>query len=143
MTIALVDDQILSQILRKRVPRILVSKTIFTTGYWYVRLCQAVLNANDRMGVLSRPLAELPTPLRDRAIQTVLELPDEIGIVSLRDLAPSIAGLRRDHQLNILTIEALAAAIHLDAQVYLSAPSPLLEQALSERHVRVKILPSK
>jgi hypothetical protein len=143
VTIAIIDDQILSQVLRKRPPRILASKTLYTTGYWYVRLCQAVLNAQDRMGVLSRPFAELPTSLRDRAIKTVLELPDDIGIVSLRELGPSIARLRQDHQLNILTIEALAAAIHLDAHVYLSAPSPLLENALSQRHMKVKILPSK
>jgi hypothetical protein len=143
VTIALIDDQILSQVLRKRTPRILASKTLYTTGYWYVRLCQAVLTAQDRMGVLSRPFAELPSPLRDRAIKTVLELPDEIGVISLRELGPSIASLRNDHQLNILTIEALAAAIHLDAHVYISAPSPLLESALSRQRIKVKILPSK
>jgi hypothetical protein len=143
VTIALVDDQLLSQVLRKRTPRILASKTLYTTGYWYVRLCQAVLNAQDRTGVLSRPFAELPTPLRDRAIKTVLELPVEIGIASLRELGPSIARLRRDHQLNILTIEALAAAIYLNAHVYISAPSPLFESALLQEHVKVKILPSK
>jgi hypothetical protein len=73
----------------------------------------------------------------------VLELPDEIGIVSLRELGPSIARLRQDHQLNILTIEALAAAVHLDAQVYISAPSPLLANALSQQHIKLRILPSK
>lgn len=140
MTIALIDDQILSQVLRNRTPRVLAPKTLYTTGYWYVRLCQAVLNAQDRTGVLSRPFAELPTPLRDRAIKTVLELPEEIGIVSLRELGPSIARLRQDHQLNILTIEALAAAIHLDANVYISAPSPRLQNALPQHRLKAKIL---
>jgi hypothetical protein len=143
VTIALIDDQLLSQVLRKRTPRILSSKTLYTSGYWYVRLCQAALNAQHRMGVLSRPFAELPIPLRDRVINTVLELPDEIGLVSLRELGPAIARLRHDHQLNILSIEALAAAIHLDAHVYISAPSPLLESALSQQHIKVKILQSK
>jgi hypothetical protein len=95
------------------------------------------------MGVLARPFAELPTPLRDRAIQTLLELPVEIGIVSLRELGPSIARLRPDHELKILSIEALAAEIHLDAHVYISAPSPLLESALSQQHIKVKVLSSK
>jgi hypothetical protein len=143
VTIALIDDQILGQVLRRRAPRVLASKSLYTTGYWYVRLCQAVLTAQDRTGSLSRPFAELPAPLRDRAIRTVLELPDEIGIVSLRELGPSIARLRQDHQLNILTIEALAAAVHLDAPVYISAPSPLLANALSQQHIKLRILPSK
>jgi hypothetical protein len=143
VTIALIDDQILSQVLRKRTPRVLASKTLFTTGYWYVRLCQAVLKAQDRTGVLSRPFAQLPPHLRDRAIKAVLDLPGEIGIVSLRELGPSIARLRQDHQLNILTIEALAAAIHLDAQVFISAPSPLLENALFQQTLIVRIVPSK
>lgn len=143
MTTALIDDQILSQVLRKRTPRILASKTLYTTGYWYVRLCQAVMNAQDRTGVVSRPFADLPTPLRDRAIKTVLELPSEIGIVSLRELGPSIARLRHDHQLNVLTIEALAAAIFLDAHVYISTPSSLLETALAQHKIKAKILTSK
>ncbi len=28
---------------------------VFTTGYWYVRLCQPVLNASEHTGVLSQP----------------------------------------------------------------------------------------
>jgi hypothetical protein len=143
VTIALIDDYLLSQVLRKQTPRNLASKTLYTTGYWYVRLCQAVLNAQDRTGVLSRPFVELPTPLRDRAIKTVLELPTEIGMVSLRELGPSLARLRQDHKLNILTSEALAAAVHLNAHVYLSASSPLLERALTQRNLKVKILSSK
>lgn len=101
------------------------------------------MNAQDRTGVVSRPFADLPTPLRDRAIKTVLELPSEIGIVSLRELGPSIARLRHDHQLNVLTIEALAAAIFLDAHVYISTPSSLLETALAQHKIKAKILTSK
>jgi hypothetical protein len=60
-----------------------------------------------------------------------LELPEEIGLISLRQLGPVIAGLRARHQLNILGIEALAAAVYLDATVAMSARSPQLEQALA------------
>jgi len=61
----------------------------------------------------------------------VLELPQEIGLVSLRQLAPVIGRLRARHQLNILGMEALAAAVFLDAAVALSARSPRLEDALT------------
>lgn len=139
MTVALVDDQLLGAVLRGRAPRFLASKDVYTTGHWYVRMCQAVLRAQERTGVLSRPVADLPDDLRSRALGAVLELPDDIGLISLCDLGPSIAQLRQEHQLNILGIEALAAAIHLDARVYLSAPSPKLEEALRAAKLAVKV----
>jgi hypothetical protein len=139
MTVALIDDQILGQVLRGRTPKGLASKQLFTTGYWYVRLCQAVLSANDRVGKLSGPFAELPPDLRHTALKTLLELPEEIGLVSLRELGPVIAQLRNQHHLNILSIEALAAAKVLQAQVFLSVPSPMLEEAMKAAKLKVKV----
>lgn len=143
MTVALIDDQLLGQVLRGRTHRSLASQELFTTGYWYVRLCQAVLGANVRTGVLSRPFSELPGVLREKAMHAVLELPGEIGLISLRELAPTIAQLRQRHQLNILGIEALAAATRLGAEVFLSAPSPLLEDALKSENLKVNVRGSK
>ena len=80
--------------------------------------------------MLSGPFAGLPDALRDRAVRTVLELPEDIGLVSLRELAPVIGQLRRHHDLNILGMEVLAAAVYLDAEVHLSARSPRLEDSL-------------
>jgi hypothetical protein len=137
--VALIDDQILGQVLRGRTPRTLASKELYTTGYWYIRLCQAVLGVNERAGVLSRPFAELVPELREKAIGAVLQLPSDIGLISLRELAPTIAQLRQHHQLNTLGIEALAAATHLGAQVFLSAPSPLLESALQYQDLAVQV----
>jgi hypothetical protein len=138
VTVALIDDQLLGQVLRGRTPKSLVARELYTTGYWYVRLCQAALSANERTGVLSRPFAELSPALRDKALRAVLDLPDNIGMVSLRELGPTIAELRQRHQLNILGIEALAAASLLGAHVFLSAPSPMLESALAAEHLKVK-----
>jgi len=128
----LVDDQVLSLLLRGEPPAALVNAgdAIFTTGYWYVRLCQAVLGAADRPGALSSPFIALPPESRDHALAAVLELPEEIGLLSLRELAPVLARLRARYQLNILGMEALAAAVQLDARVVLSARSPRLEDAL-------------
>jgi hypothetical protein len=139
VTFALIDDQLLGEVLRGRTPRSLAAKDLYTTGYWYVRLCQAALGANERTGVLSRPFAELSPRLRDKALKAVLDLPDNIGMLCLRQLGPTIAQLRQHHQLNILGIEALAAASILGAHVFLSAPSPMLEAALKFENLKVKV----
>jgi hypothetical protein len=127
--IQLVDDQLLGAVLRGDPPPRRRAE-VYTTGYWYVRLCQAVLSSNSARGVLSAPFRSLPSPTRDRAFQAVLELPDEIGLMSFRDLGPVIGHLRARHDLNMLGMEVLAAAVHLEAGVYLSAPSPRLQRAL-------------
>lgn len=136
--IQLVDDQRLGAVLRGHPPPNPDAR-VFTTGYWYVRLCQAVLTATGQPGKLSGPFLDLPEPARSRAIDTLLALPEEIGLMSLRDLGPSIGRLRSRHQLNILGMEALAAAIHLEAHVHLSANSPKLEAALEAEELTVTV----
>jgi hypothetical protein len=131
----LVDDQLLSTLLRGGVPP-KRREPVFTTGCWYVRLCQAVLGAADRPGVLSSPFSALPDDTRERVLSRLLELPDAIGLVSLRELGPLIGQLRQRHDLNLLGMEALAAAVNLRADVYLSAPSPRLEAALRSHRFR-------
>lgn len=136
--IQLVDDQQLGKILRGEAPPN-PDAEVFTTGYWYVRLCQAVLAATAQPGKLSGPFLDLPEATRARAIDALLALPASIGLVSLRDLAPLIGRLRSRHQLNILGMEVLAAAVHLDAHVYLSAASPKLEAALTTERLPVTV----
>jgi hypothetical protein len=137
-----IDDQLLSIVLRgERLPGQLDSSgPIFTTGYWYVRLCQAALGVVDGPGALSRPFEAFPPDRRERALAAVLELPDEIGLISLRELGPVIAQLRARYQLNILSIEAVAAAVHLDATVALSTSSPRLEAALAAEGRAVQVI---
>ncbi len=138
----LVDDQLLSIVLRgEALPGQLDSSgPIFTTGYWYVRLCQAAFGVADRPGALSAPFAALPPGRRAQALTAVLQLPGEIGLVSLRELAPVIGQLRVRHQLNILGIEAVAAAVQLGATVALSTTSPRLEAALAVEGRPVEIV---
>ncbi len=135
----IVDDQLLSGLLRGgRPPR--PDDAVYTTGYWYVRLCQAVLGASERTGALSQPFAGQPANLRDQAIRRLLELPDAIGLVSLRTLGPVFARHRHRHRLNALGSEALAAAAHLNAGVFLSVPSPRLEGALRAEGLHVEVV---
>ena len=114
---------------------------MYTTGYWYVRLCRAVLDSTGPAGVLSASFAALPPATRTQALQALLELPEEIRVESLRTLAPLIGHLHQRHRLNAPGIEVLAAAVHLQADVYLSAPSPQLEEALRAEHRHVEIIP--
>lgn len=137
--IQLVDDQLLGRILRGDQPP-QPGVEVFTTGYWYVRLCQAVLNASERTGILSGPFVALPDEDRARAMRGLLELPAAIGLQSLRKLGPVIGQLRARHDLNILGMEALAAATRLEANVFLTAPSPRLEAALHAERRQVTVL---
>lgn len=142
MTIALVDDGALGAVLQGKTPRSLRRFDLATTGYWYLRLCQAVLGTTDRHGVLSKPFTELPEPLRSRALSAVFELPDDIALVSLRHLAPIMGRFRHRHPLNVLGLETLAAAVHLPAEVFLSAPSPRLQAALADEGRQCRVLRS-
>ena len=135
----LVDDRVLSALLQGGAPP-QPEQPVYTTGCWYVRLCQAALSSTVS-GTLSSSFAELPPKLVPRALHSLLELPEEIGLVSLRTLAPLIGRLRSRHrQLNLLSIEALAAALHLNAQVYLLTPSPPLQDALAAEGRQAAIL---
>ena len=135
----LVDDRVLAGLLQGGDPP-KPGQPVYTTGYWYVRLCQAALSSTVS-GSLSGSFAELPPKLIPRALHSLLELPEEIGLVSLRTLAPLIGRLRSRHrQLNLLSVEALAAALHLNAPVYLLTPSPPLQNALTAEGRQAVIL---
>jgi hypothetical protein len=137
--IQLLDDQLTGGVMRGGPPPD-PQEPIFTTGLWYVRLCQALIGSDSRTGALSAPFAALPEPTRSQAIRAVWELPDSVGLISLRTLAPVIGLLRRRHSLNILSMEVLAAAVHLGARVYLSAPAPPLMTALEIESCDVELV---
>ncbi len=99
-----------------------------------------MLGATDRAGSPSGPFADLPAGLRERAVAAVLELPEEIALMSLRELVPDIGRLRGRHTLNILGAEALAAAIRLETEVVLSMPSPRLQGALDDEHCTHRLM---
>ena len=135
----LVDDRLLVDLLGGGDPP-RPAEAVWTTGYWYVRLCRAVLGSTGPAGVLSTSFAGLPEALHAQSIRALLELPERIGLMSLRTLGPLIGQLSRRHRLNALGIEVLAAAVHLEADVFLSAPAPLLQAALLAEHRRAEIV---
>ena len=125
-----VDDQTLSALLRGEIDR--PDERVFTTGHWYLRLCQAVVRGAG--GALSRPLLSLPPSRREAALRAVLELPADIELLGWRQVAPMMAsqldGPARG--LNILSREVLAVATLLNASVVMAIGNEnyLLRRAL-------------
>ena len=128
----LVDDQTVSRLIREEIDW--PQDRVFTTGHWYLRLCQAVVRGAG--GALSRPLLSLPPSQREIALRAVLELPERIEILSWREVAPMMASQLDGpgHGLNLLSREALAVASLLDAKVIMAVGNEnhLLRAALEQ-----------
>lgn len=138
-----VDDHLLVQILVGEEPPDLPSgAAIFTTGLWYHRLCRAACSGTV-VGALSRALGPVDTATGAGVASTIIELPDAVGLRSMRDLAWPMARLLRDgHRLNLLSLEALAAAEQLQAEIWLTAAdaNPPLAAAADARGVAVRLV---
>jgi hypothetical protein len=109
-----------------------------TTGSWYYRLCGA-LQEPEIAGALSGPVAQLPTALLSAVIERVVRLPEEIQLLSMRELAWPASALGRRHGLNLLAAEALGAAIAGRAAIATAGPNlpPRLAAAADLEGVRV------
>jgi len=123
LSVLLVDDHLLLRVLLEDEPDDLrvEERTIATTGLWYHRLCRAL--ANDTViGSISRQLGSADAELAKRVLAAVVTLPDEITLVSLKTLGWPMGELVSERvRLNLLSLEALAAAQHLSAEICLAA----------------------
>lgn len=92
---------------------------LHTTNYWYYRACRAaVIGAG---GHLSGPFARLDLVHQSSAVRALLALPEDIQLPDPRATVPKMAELAQRHpRLNLLNLEAAAAALTLDATVWLS-----------------------
>jgi hypothetical protein len=90
-----------------------------TTSYWYYRACRAAVAGAG--GHLSGPFLGLDNVRQAAAIRNLLELPTTIGLPDPRSTVPLMAELAERHpRLNLLNLEAAAAALDLHATVLLS-----------------------
>jgi hypothetical protein len=118
----LIDDRLL-------VARLTGSKVLgrsraalHTTTYWYYRSCRASVIGGS--GRLSAPFAALGAGDQGRAIDAMLRLPDDIGLPDPRRLVPVMGEVAARHpRLNLMNVEAVAAAHVLGARVLLSPPA--------------------
>ena len=112
-----------------------------TTAYWYYRACRATVAGGA--GHLAGPFRDLSLDHRGDAIQRLLELPDRIGLPDSRMIVPAMAELSRRHaRLNLLNLEAVAAATSVRAVVWLSAESAagVLPPVLDAEGVRWRVV---
>jgi hypothetical protein len=129
-----VDDHIVLRLLLDDEPDSLRPEggRIFTTGLWYHRLCRALANPHVE-GAMSRRLVGTTPAVAAAAQQSVIDLPHDIGLISLREVAWPMARLVvSGAQLNLLSLEALAAAGHVGGVLCLARADenrPLLDAA--------------
>lgn len=118
-TVVIVDDRLLIEELLVGLSRGRRRVALHTTAYWYYRACRAAVAGAG--GHLSGPFAELALEEQQRAILSLLELREDIGLPDPRSTVPVMADLARRHpRLNLLNLEAAAAARVMTAAVWLS-----------------------
>ncbi|MEP6625888.1 MAG: hypothetical protein ABJC79_15675, partial [Acidimicrobiia bacterium] len=116
---SLIDDRLL--VARLVGEKVRLSRGgLATTTYWYYRACRAAVAGGA--GQLSGPFARLSAGEQASAIRTMLSLPDDVALPDPRALVPTMVEVQQRHPpLNVMNVEAVAAAIELDARVLLSA----------------------
>jgi len=113
------DDRLLIEELLVGLDRRRRHVQLFTTTYWYYRACRAAMAGGG--GHLSGPFRELSEEAQQRAIASMLELPETIGLAAPRAVLPLMVQVAGRHPpLNVLNVEAVATALHLGATVWLS-----------------------
>ena len=137
-----VDDRLLIEELLAGLPRPKRAVELHTTAYWYYRACRAAVVGTG--GHLSGPFSQLAPLEQERAILSLLELRDDIGLPDTRATVPAMADVATRHpRLNLLNLEAVATARVLGAAVWLSAESAegVLSSVLDAERVRWKVVP--
>lgn len=111
-----------------------------TSTYWYFRACRAgVLGAG---GHLSGPFDRISRPRQERAIEQLLRLRGDISLPESRAIVATMVSVARRHpRLNLLNLEATAAAVELADVVWLSrkASEGVLPGVLDNEGVRWRI----
>ena len=149
MPATVIDDHLLRDVLTAhRSPDLdgAAPDGIATTGLWLFRLASSFADPHVA-GKLSRPVAELPEVMQERFRNQIVELPDTIEVISLRQLAWPMAQLQTRHRaegraLSAAMVEALAAAHALGGAIAVSLHDvgPNLKSAAEADGLRFLIL---
>jgi hypothetical protein len=129
-----IDDRLLIEELLVGIAR--NDAAIYTTMYWYHRACRAAVAGGG--GHLSGPFGDVPQAEQQRAIASMLQLPTNVGLPEARLCIPRMVDIATRHpRLNLLNLEAVAAASTLEAIVWLSpaGASGVLPQVLDEERI--------
>jgi hypothetical protein len=138
-----VDDALLLAVLAETAPEDLQAALdqgeLFTTGSWYWRLSRALRDMGTA-GALSRGMDNLTVGQQARVIASIHRLPPQVGLLSLRELVPVMAALQVGRQLNLLTAEAVAVAVVLDASIVVTTDSPLLSDTCARLGIEMGVV---
>ena len=138
-----IDDQLLLAVLSNTAPidigAAVASGEVFTTGSWYYRLSRAV-TAGSGAGSLSGRFQALDEPVRRGVLASLEELPEQIGLLSLRFVVPVMRALAVARPLNFLNAEALGAALLLDAAITVTVDAPLLRAGAADLAISYGLL---
>jgi hypothetical protein len=112
-----IDDHLLRDVLAaehgRRLTRLITANELATTNLYFVRLCKSVVAA--RGGALTGNWS----PQRRRELgRRLVELPESILILPMRLVGFRMAELAEDQRLSTLGAEAVAAAEHRGAPLY-------------------------
>jgi len=94
---------------------------------------------------MSRLLGDVDSRVAAAAVRGLTELPENIGLTSLRSLAWPMAQLvAGGARLNLMSLEALAAAQHLEAEICLAVAdeNPQLCDVARHRSVPLRLIAS-
>ena len=133
MSQTVLDDHLLRDLLSGELSdgleRVLVDHEPATTNLYLVRLCRSVVSAAG--GTLT---GSWPTSARRELGRQLLNLPSDIEVVPVRNLAYRMAELADAHQLSTLGAEAVAASEHLSAPlcVWAGDDGPRIRSAMSD-----------
>jgi hypothetical protein len=139
-----VDDHLLLRMLLDDEPPGLRpgASHVFTTGLWYHRLCRSLMN-DAVAGIFSRSIGSADSAVATATIAAIAALPETVGLVSFRQLAWPMARLvGAGVRLNLLSLEALAATEHLQAELCLARAdrNPPLLAAAKVRGVPARVV---
>jgi hypothetical protein len=138
-----VDDQLLLAVLSDTAPDEIIaavaSGEVFTTGSWYHRLGRAV-TAGTGTGTLSGRFQALDETVRQRVLASLEDLPEQIGLLSLRIVVPVMQALAVTRPLNFLNAEALGAALLLDGSIAVTVDAPLLRAGATDLSVGYRLI---
>ena len=141
MTAVLLDDHLLRDWLAGPDPalrRAVARSAVATTNLWFARLCKSA--AGQGGGAL---LGSWSAEEREALIAGLIALPDDIEIVTMKELAWRMGRLVQDHSaLSTLGSEAVSAAEHLGASILVSSrdDGPGIRRACSSLRIRYRTL---
>lgn len=134
---AVIDDKLILEALSGR--SLVVDGPLATTNCWWWRMSVALRRRTG--GALSGPALTLSPVEFDALLRTIDHLPEQLMIPDLRETLPLAADLAAEHQLNLMSAEALAVAATIDADLVVATDNPSLARAAASIRVSYRVTP--